>query len=79
MKADSLWKDDCHSSLNCLPSIIMEFYYCRKTKAKDKLNSVKQKRTKEREQQGGSLMTGEHSDFPASNNSKGAPEIMLIP
>lgn len=57
----------------------MEFYYCRKTKAKDKLNSVKQKRTKEREQQGGSLMTEEHSDFPASNNSKGAPEIMLIP
>lgn len=78
MKADSLYKDDCHSSLNCLPSIVMEFYYCRKTKAKGKLNSVKQKRTKEREKQRASLMTGEHSDFPASNNSKGAPKIRLI-
>jgi len=46
VKADSLSKDDCHSSLNCLPSIIIQFFYCRKTKAKDKLNSLKQKENK---------------------------------
>lgn len=66
MKADSLFKDDCHSSLNCLPSIIMEFYYCRETKAKDKLNSLKQKENKGRktsEQQRVALMTREHG-FP---------------
>lgn len=47
MKADSLLKDDCHSSLNCLPGIIIEFYCCRETKAEDKLNSLKQKENKE--------------------------------
>lgn len=81
MKADSLFKDDCHSSLNCLPSIIIEFYYCRKTKAKDKLNSLKQKENKGRKtskQQKVSLMTREQSDFHASNNLKGAPKIRLI-
>lgn len=80
MKADSLFKDDCHSSLNCLPSIVMEFYFCRETKAKDKLNSLKQKENKggkTSEQRRVSLMTRERSDFRASNDLKRAPEIRL--
>lgn len=47
----------------------MEFYYCRETKAKDKLNSLKQKENKGRktsEQQRVALMTREHGDFHAS-------------
>jgi len=58
----------------------MEFYYCRETKAKDKLNSLKQKENKGRktsEQQRVALMTREHGDFHASYNLKGALEIRL--